>query len=188
MKSDATFVSANVRLRKNCIGSIGDGVRSSQATNAATSSAPTTSGVTMPTLVQPWSLPRTRPQTMPSRPALASPSPGRSSAFVRPVRLLELPPGERREHEPDRHVEPEDPVPRDAAHDRAADERADRDREAADAAPDAEREPAPLGRDRGGEDRQRQRRDDRAADALHARARCRARSPTSRARRTPRRR
>ena len=38
MKSDATFVSVNVRLRKNSIGSIGDGARSSQAANAATSS------------------------------------------------------------------------------------------------------------------------------------------------------
>jgi hypothetical protein len=49
-------------------------------------------------------------------------------------------------------------------YDRAADDRPERDGEAADAAP-AER-PAPLGGHRGAEDGQRQRRDDRTADAL----------------------
>ena len=41
------------------------------------------------------------------------------------------------------------------------------DREPADAAPGAERQAALLGRDRRAEDGQRQRRDDRAAEALH---------------------
>ena len=46
------------------------------------SSEPTICG-----LAQPSPLPRTRPQTMPNRPALASPSPGRSSLPAGPVRL-----------------------------------------------------------------------------------------------------
>ena len=70
---------------------------------------------------------------------------GQVERRVGAVRLLEPRVRERSEHEPDRDVEPEDPVPREAADDSAADERADRDREAADAAPDAEREPAPGG-------------------------------------------
>ena len=47
--------------------------------------------------------------------------------------------------EADRHVEPEDPLPREALDDGAADERAEGDREAADPAPGAERDAAPLG-------------------------------------------
>src|SRR5581483_2952483 len=87
---------------------------------------------------------------------------------VRTMRLLEAPPCERRKHEPDRDVEPEDPVPRDPVDDGAADERPERYRETADPAPDPEREPAPLRRHARREDRQRQRRDDRPADALRS--------------------
>src|SRR5207253_9854390 len=94
------------------------------------------------------------------------PEPGQVESAVAAVRLLEARVGERCEHEPDRDVHPEDPVPRDAADDRAADERTERDREAADAAPDAEREPAALAWDRGGQGREREWRDDRAADPL----------------------
>ena len=68
--------------------------------------------------------------------------------------------------EADRHVEPEDPVPVEALGDGATDERPDGDGETGDAAPGAERDRATLGRDRGGQDGQGQRRDDRAADAL----------------------
>ena len=46
--------------------------------NAATSSAPITRGGRTVTLVQPWSLPRTTPSTIPSRPTLARTRPGRS--------------------------------------------------------------------------------------------------------------
>ena len=46
--------------------------------------APATIGTTMPALVQPCALPRTSPQTIPSRPALASARPGRSSAESAP--------------------------------------------------------------------------------------------------------
>ena len=78
MNRDATFVSVKVRLRKNCIGSMGALARSSHATNPATSRPPATSATTMPGLAHPCEFPLTSPQTIPSRPALASPSPGRS--------------------------------------------------------------------------------------------------------------
>ena len=74
--------------------------------------------------------------------------PGRSSLPAGPWLSCSRRQRERDEHEADRHVQPEDPLPRDALDDRAADERAERDREAADAAPRAEREAAPLGRAR----------------------------------------
>ena len=51
--------------------------------------------------------------------------------------------------------------------DRAADDRAERDAEAAHRAPDAERDAAPLRRHHAGQQRQRQRHHDRAAEALH---------------------
>ena len=79
MNSDARFASENAALRKNVIGSIGCGARSSQATNAATRAMPSPRAVRISGLVQPWSLPRIRPQTIPNMPALTSPTPGRSS-------------------------------------------------------------------------------------------------------------
>ena len=103
---------------------------------------PTISG-----LVQPSSLPRTRPQTMPNRPALARASPGRSSESVRAAALRQAQQRQREQDEADRHVQPEDPLPGDALDDGAADERAERDGEAADPAPDAERDAAPRRRD-----------------------------------------
>jgi len=61
---------------------------------------------------------------------------------------------------------PEDPLPGDALDDRAADERPERDAEAADAAPGAQRQAAALARNGLREQRQGERGDDRAADAL----------------------
>ena len=55
------------------------GARSSHATNAATSAKPRPNAVRISGLVQPCSLPRIRPQTIPNMPALTSPTPGRSS-------------------------------------------------------------------------------------------------------------
>ena len=51
--------------------------------------------------------------------------------------------------------------------DSAADDGTERDAEAADATPCAEGKPAAVGRDRSGEDRQRERCDDRAAEPLN---------------------
>src|SRR4029079_9168472 len=51
------------------------------------------------------------------------------------LRLARVYPRERDGDEPDRAVEPEDPLPRDPGRERAADDRADRDSEAGDAAP-----------------------------------------------------
>ena len=128
--------------RKNRIGSIGAVARSSQGTNAASSG---------------------RADDERADDLRAAPSPGRCRGrapddseqagarerearqvelAVRAVALLEPAQRERHEHDSDRDVEPEDPLPRDALDDRAADERPEGDREPADAAPCAEREPA----------------------------------------------
>ena len=79
MNSDATFVSANTRLRKKRIGSIGAGARSSQRTNTAVKAAPTSSEPTISGELQPSELPRTSPQTIPNSPTLTSARPLRSS-------------------------------------------------------------------------------------------------------------
>jgi hypothetical protein len=81
------------------------------------------------------------------------------------VRLAQLG-REREQHEADRDVQPEDPLPGDAVDDRTADERAHGDGESRNARPDAERGSATLARDGVAQNRQRERRDDRRAEAL----------------------
>src|SRR5439155_25596850 len=56
----------------------------------------------------------------------------------RAVRLAEAGPGHRDRDQPDRDVDPEDPLPGEALGDGAADERPDRDGETGDSAPRAE--------------------------------------------------
>ena len=85
---------------------------------------------------------------------------------MRAVALVEPPEREGQQHEADRDVEPEDPLPRDAFHDRPAHERAERDRQTGDAAPGAECEPALLRGDGRREQRQGERHDDRSAGPL----------------------
>ena len=79
MVSEATLVTAKERLAKNVIGSIGSGVRRSQATKPASSAAPASSVARIVELVQPSDCARTRPKTIPKRPPEASTRPGRSS-------------------------------------------------------------------------------------------------------------
>ena len=167
MKSEATFASAKARERKNRIGSIGAGVRSSQTTKAATRSAPTASAPTISGLAHPWTLPRTRPQTIPKRPALARPTPARSSRPPGPWLSSSRRSASGTRTSPIGTLSQKIHCHEIALDDRAADERPERDREAADPAPGAEREPALLGRDRGAEQRQRQRHHERAAEPLH---------------------
>ena len=104
------------------------------------------------------------------------PDAGQVDAAERALRLVEPQQCERQEHEAERNVQPEDPVPGDAVHDGAADERPERDREAADAAPGAEEDAAALGRAR----RPR-------GSSASAAARSRRRGPARRARRRARR-
>jgi hypothetical protein len=73
---------------------------------------------------------------------------------------------QRDQHEADRDVEPEDPLPGDPLAHGAADERAERDAEAAHAGPDIERHPAFLAGHGLGEQRQRQRQDDGGPETL----------------------
>ena len=117
-------------------------------------------------LVQPASLPRTTPRR--SQQAERWPGPGRAGRAWRRARGSRSGGTRpRQQHQPDRHVQPEDPLPGHALDDRAADQRADRDGQAADRPPGAQRQAPPLRVTRpptaGGE---RQRNHDCAADAL----------------------
>jgi hypothetical protein len=99
-------------------------------------------------------------------PALARPTPGEVEAAGRAAALVEAAGGERQQRQPNRDVEPEDPVPRDAFDDGAADQRPERHAEARDPRPRADRQPALLGGEGVGQQRQRQRRHHGGADAL----------------------
>src|SRR5262249_47587072 len=81
--------------------------------------------------------------------------PGQVESVRRAVRLAQAEERKRRQDESNRDVDPEDPLPGKPFHDRAADQRPDPDREAADAAPGAESETAFLARNRRREQRQR---------------------------------
>ena len=74
--------------------------------------------------------------------------------------------GERHEHDPDRHVDPEDPVPGGGLDDRAADERTERDGDSADSRPHADGDAAALRGESLGEQGERKRRDDRRPQPL----------------------
>ena len=138
-----------------------EGGEGGRAGRAAAAKAPSTSA-----LPQPASLPRTSPQTRPRTPPLTSASPGRSSALSGPWLS-----GIRRQHQrdqrqPDRHVEPEDPLPGDPLGDRAADQRPAGDREPVDGEEDAERAAALLRREGGADQGEGERRHRRGAGAL----------------------
>ena len=83
-KKAAPLPAEKARARKKRIGSIGAAARSSQATNAASSTAPPASEPTTSALPQPARLPRTSPQTRPSTPPVTNARPRRSSAASGP--------------------------------------------------------------------------------------------------------
>ena len=110
----AALPAEKARERNSPIGSIGSRARSSQATNATTSAAPATSVPTTSTEPQPAWLPRTSPQTSPSAPPETRASPARSRAASEPKLSFILVEHQGYGDQPDRHVEPEDPLPADA--------------------------------------------------------------------------
>jgi hypothetical protein len=112
--------------------------------------------------------------------------PGDVERGVRPEALVDAPQREWDRQQPDRDVQPEDPLPLDPLGDRAAEHGASEDGQAGDRGEDAERARAALGREGGADERERERRDERGAGALNrARRDQRARA---RRERTPRRR
>ena len=118
-------------------------------------------------------------------PAVTSTAPGKSNDFTRASRLSVSRNGASDEgRHADRDVDEEDPLPAQRVGEDAAEQDARRGAEAADRAPDAERDVAlaPFG-ERRREDRQRRGRDDRRAEPLEARA---LRSATPRTTRAPR--
>ena len=87
-------------------------------------------------------------------PAGGEHQPGDVKPAVGAAALAEAEDRQGTDHQPDRHVDPEDPVPGEAADHRPADDRAEGDTEAADARPDAEGQPPPAGGKRLGEEGQ----------------------------------
>ena len=85
--------------------------------------------------VQPISLPRITPQTRPKSPTPDSVKADEVEALVRAERLAQAPEGERNRDDADRDVDPEDPLPGDTGDDCAADDRAERNGDPADAGP-----------------------------------------------------
>jgi hypothetical protein len=76
---------------------------------------------------------------------------------VATVALAEAEDRDGQDRQPDRQVDPEDPVPADRLHDPAADDRSERAAQSGDPAPDADRPAVPLGWERLEHERQRQR-------------------------------
>src|SRR5919197_382513 len=130
MTKPSTLVTVNVRLRNRLSGTIGAVARRSHQTNVARTTRPAASAATMSGLVQP---------------------------VLGPAALAEQARRDRDERQPERDVDPEDPVPRDRVDVGAPDERPEGDAEAAHARPDAERGAAALGGEGFGEERQRER-------------------------------
>ena len=166
--SETTLVTAKPRLAKNSSAASGRvGAQLVRSTNATTSTAPaaseTTTSASSSSRATGRGPARRRARTGRSRRA---PGRGRSKPRSRPWLSLSRAGRERDQHGADRDVDPEDPVPVSELDHRAADERAERDGDAADPRPDAERHAALVGRERVGQQRQRQRRGDRGADAL----------------------
>ena len=167
MNSEARFASENAALRKNVIGSIGCGARSSHATNAPTSASPTARAVEDLGARPAQLVAADQAPDDPEHAGADEADAGQVELARRPVALGQPGQRERHEQDADRDVEPEDVLPREALDDGTADDRAERDREPADRSPGAEREPALRRRHRSREDRQRQRHHDRAAEPLH---------------------
>ena len=78
VSSMVALAAVNPPLRNSDSGSIGVAARASQATNAASRSPPPTRLPRTWALVQPWPLPRTSPNTMPNKPAVARITPAGS--------------------------------------------------------------------------------------------------------------
>ena len=103
-------------------------------------------------LAQPDWPARTRAHTMATTLPVRSTTPSRSSRSGAPWLSGSSRMRERQGDDPDRHVDPEDPVPVDALGDRAADDRPHRDGQAGESAVDADDHPAPFGRESGRQD------------------------------------
>ena len=168
--SEAPFAAANARFLKNRSGSIGAFARASQATNAASRTTPRGERADDLRAAPAVGVAVHEPPDEAEQAAARERRDRAGRAPCRAVGLVEHP-REREHREPDRDVEPEDPLPGDPVDDGAADERARRDGKTGDPGPGAERDAALLGRECGREERQRQRSHDGAADPLDG-ARC----------------
>ena len=168
MQKAARLAAENARTRKSRSGSIGSAAVRSRSTNPASSAVPAMRAAIPLTSPQPESPTRTSAQAIRAVPPATSGTAGRSSPVAGPLPPRQEQRGTGDRHHPDRHVDPEDPVPVEALHHDAADQRSAGHRQPGDPAEDADDRPAPLRRERGGDDRQRQRRDGRRPEALRS--------------------
>ena len=116
--------------------------------------------------VQPRSLPLMTAQTTPEQSGRRQGKAAKVQSALRTEGLIEAEIGKKGGKDAHRHVEPEDPVPVHALGNGATDDGPDGDGKATDTAPGTQRQRSALSRHTGRQDGQRQRRDDRAADAL----------------------
>ena len=120
----------------------------------------------MVVLVQPSAWPRMIANVRANRPVPANVRPPRSSVLSGPWDSLSILPASGIRASPTGDVEPEDPLPGDSLHDGAADERAERDAQSGDAAPDPQGGAAALGGEGLAHESQRERGNDRRSDSL----------------------
>ena len=148
-------------------GSIGVRVRRSQATKAASRHDARGDARRAPRRCPSPRRCRARgPTRSRARRAVISARPGRSSASSLPRDSRDPREHERDRQQADRDVDPEDPLPGEAVGDRAADHRPAGDGEAGQALQRAHRRAAPLGREGGADERERERHHERRAHAL----------------------
>ena len=148
-------------------GTIGCGVRISHSTKDTRSTAAATNRPRISGDSQEWLFVWIRPKVSAKRPAVTSTVPTMSRRVAPRIAGLGDPPQQHDgSHDADRDVDPEDARPADVLDQEAAEQRAEGEAEARDAGPDADRRGEPLARERGDEDRERERVHDRGADAL----------------------
>ena len=164
----ATLAAVKRGFLKKRMSSIGWSVRSSQATKAPSSTRTGDERAERPgPTVQPLAGASMIAQSRATRPTMDSTAPARSSlgavgSFE--VGTRKRPADEGEDH--DRHVHQEHRAPREVLEQEAADQRAEGDADAGDSRPRWRWPgPAPAGREDVGEERQRGRHDQRAADA-----------------------
>ena len=178
------IATSNARRRKNESGIIGSAWRLSQAMNATSSTAAATRKPIVCGDAQLCEFVRISAHTSENRPAgHEHRADDVEAARLRITRLVHGPERRGGGDDADRDIDPEHGRPVDVLDQEAAEQRADGEPEARDAGPDADRGRHLMARERGHDDRERERVHERGADALHGARRDQAAYRSSRARR-----
>ena len=166
ISSAITFAATKARRRKNRIGSIGAGARSSHTTNDTDASAPNADRRQHVRSRPTFSARLDQPPHQPEQARAAQHDPGHVDPPVRTPALDQVPGREHDESHTERHVQPEDPRPARPDGHPAAQERARRGAEPPDPAPRAQHRTAPLRPCGRAQQRHGQRGEDRPARSL----------------------